>query len=72
MSYDICKKLESINKEYPDDLTMEYIKHTNNTINEEKIKQGYVNYLIKCGFTSEEYMKEYYKNEKIIVDIMVK
>jgi len=72
MSCEICKKLEFINKEYPDDLTMEYIKHINNTIDEEKIKQGYINYLIKCGFTPEEYMKEYYKNEKIIVDRMVK
>jgi len=40
MSYEICEKLKSINKEYPDDLTMEYIKHINNTIDEEKIKQG--------------------------------
>ena len=70
MTYDICKKLESINKEYSDDLTMEYIKYIK--IEEEKIKQGYINYLIECGFTPEEYMKAYYKNEKIIVDIMVK
>ena len=37
MSYEICEKLKSINKEYPDDLTMEYIKHINNTIDEEII-----------------------------------